>query len=92
MRMSQAAFATFENVFGIIIILMAAFLVTAVLMQSGKEKGLSGSIVGSGDSFFGKSKKAKQDALLSTVTTVLSIVFAVLSVIMYIVIATAIVS
>ena len=78
----------FEIIFGIIIMLMAAFLVVAVLMQSGKEKGLSGSIVGSGDSFFGKSKKAKQDALLSTITTVLSVVFAVLTIVMYIVIVT----
>ena len=78
----------FEIIFGIILIVMTVFLVVAVLMQSGKEKGLSGSIVGSGDSFFGKSKKAKQDAFLSTVTTVLSVIFAVLTVIMYIVIAT----
>ena len=77
----------FEIIFGIIIIAMAAVLVATVLMQSGKEKGLSGSIVGGGDSFFGKSKKAKKDALLNTVTTVLSIVFAVLTVVMYIVIA-----
>lgn len=80
--------SVFEIIFGIIIMLMAAFLVVAVLMQSGKEKGLSGSIVGSGDSFFGKSKKAKQDAFLSTITTILSIVFAVLTIVMYIVIAT----
>ena len=78
----------FEIIFGIILIVMTVFLVVAVLMQSGKEKGLSGSIVGSGDSFFGKSKKAKQDAFLSTVTTVLSVIFAVLTVVMYIVIAT----
>jgi len=77
----------FEIIFGSIIIVMAAFLVIAVLMQSGKEKGLSGSIVGGGDSFFGKSKKAKKDAFLNTLTTILSIFFAVLSVVMYIVIA-----
>ena len=77
-----------EIFFGIVLIVLALVVIVCVLMQSGKEKGLSGSIVGSGDSFFGKSKKAKQDALLSTITTVLSVVFAVLTIVMYIVIAT----
>ena len=78
----------FEIIFGIIIMILATFLVLAVLFQSGKEKGLSGSIVGSGETNFGKSKKAKKDAMLSTATTILSIIFAVLTVVMYIIIAT----
>ena len=76
-----------ELVLGIVLIVLAAFLVVAVLFQSGKEKGLSGSIVGGADTFGGKSKKAKKDALLNTLTTILSIVFAVLAVVLYIYIA-----
>ena len=77
-----------EWILGIVIIVLAAILVVAVLFQSGKEKGLSGSIVGGADSFGGKSKKAKRDAQLNTLTTVLSIVFAVVAVVLYIYVAT----
>ncbi len=78
----------FEWVFGTIIFLLAAFLVVAVLFQSGKEKGLSGTIVGGSESFFGKSKSNKSDRILNLLTTILSVVFAVLAVVMYIIIAT----
>ena len=77
-----------ELIFGIIIIVLAAILVVAVLFQSGKEKGLSGSIVGGADAFGGKSKKAKRDAQLNKLTTVLSIVFTVLAVVLYIYVTT----
>ena len=76
-----------EWILGSLIIVLAAFLVVAVLLQSGKEKGLSGSIVGGADTFGGKSKKAKKDALLNRLTTILAIVFAVLAVVLYIYIA-----
>ena len=76
-----------EWILGSLIIVLAAFLVVAVLLQSGKEKGLSGSIVGGADTFGGKSKKAKKDALLNTLTTILTIVFAVLAVVLYIYLA-----
>lgn len=76
-----------EWILGGVIIALAAVLVVAVLFQSGKEKGLSGSIVGGADSFGGKSKKAKKDAQLNVLTTVLSIVFAVLAVVLYIYVA-----
>ena len=68
---------------GILIIVLAIVLVVAVLFQSGKEKGLSSTIAGGADNFGGKSKKAKMDAQLNTLTTILSIVFAVLSVVLY---------
>ena len=73
-----------EIILGIVLIVLAAVLVVAVLFQSGKEKGLSGSIVGGADSFGGKSKKAKKDAMLNKLTTVLTIVFAVVAVALYI--------
>jgi len=73
-----------EIILGILIIVMAIVLIVAVLFQSGKEKGLSSSITGGADNFGGKSKKAKLDAQLNAITTVLSIAFAVLSVVLYI--------
>ena len=78
-----------EIILGIVLIVLAAILVVAVLFQSGKERGLSGSIAGGSDSFGGtKSKKAKRDALLNSITTVLSIAFAVIAVALYIYVAT----
>ena len=42
---------------GIILLLAALFLIVAVLLQSGKDKGLSGSISGgSSDTYFGKTR------------------------------------
>ena len=76
-----------EWIFGIVLVLMAAFLVFAVLMQPSKQNGLSGTIVGGAETFLGKSKKAKSEAIFSTLTTILSIVFAVIAVVMYIYIA-----
>lgn len=76
-----------EIIGGIVIFLMAAFLVVAVLMQSGKDKRLSGAIAGGAETFFGKSKAQKWDKLFSTLTTIVSIVFAVIAVAMYIYIA-----
>ena len=73
-----------EIVLGIVITLIAAVLVVCVLMQSGKEKGLSGTITGSAETFFGKGKGKTKDKILSRVTTALSVVFVVLVVVMYI--------
>ena len=78
-----------ELVLGILLLVMAAFLIIAVLMQSGKDKRLSGSIAGGAETFFGKTKGKKTDKIFSTVTTILSFVFVVVMVVMYILIAKA---
>ena len=78
-----------EIALGILLIVLAAVLVVCVLLQSGKDKRLSGSIAGGAETFFGKTKGKTTDKLFSRLTTVLSFVFAVLAVIMYILIAKA---
>ena len=77
---------TVEIVLGVILCLMAAVLVTCVLLQSGKEKSLSGTIAGAGESFFSKSKGKSKDKILSRATTILSFVFAAVVIAMYVVI------
>lgn len=74
-----------EIVVGIILIVMSIFLIIAVLAQSGKEKGLSGSIAGGAETFFGKSKSKSIDKILSLATAIIGIVFAVLVIVMYII-------
>ena len=78
-----------EIVLGIVILVLSVILVACVLMQSGKDKRLSGSIAGGAETFFGKTKGKSTDKLFSRITTILSFVFAILAIIMYILIAKA---
>lgn len=74
-----------EWILGIAILVIAVFLVLAVLMQSGKDKKLSASITGGGsDTYFGKNKGRSWDKILSRATIVLSVVFALLVVFAYV--------
>ena len=76
-----------DYVLGGILLAAALFLVIAVLMQSGKEKSLSGTIAGAGESFFSKNKGKTKERALSVVTSILSIIFVILAVVFVIVIA-----
>ena len=60
-------------------VLGSLFLITVVLLQSGKRQGLSGAIGGGAETFFGKNKGRAMDAILSKATTVVAIVFVVLT-------------
>lgn len=67
-----------------LLILTGAFVVVAVLLQQGKSKGgLSGTIVGGTETFYGKEKSMQRDNLLSRITTVAAIVFVVLVLVVY---------
>lgn len=75
-----------EIALGIIVLILAVFLTAAVLMQSGKDKNLSGAIAGGADTFFSKAKANTWDRVLSKATLVVAIVFTVLVVVMYLVV------
>ena len=74
-------------VLGSILIAMAVFLVVAVLLQSGKDKKLSGSIGGGTDTYFGRTKGRSWEKVLAIVTTVVAVLFLALVVVMYVLIA-----
>lgn len=76
-----------EIALGIALLVMAVFLIVAVLLQSGKDKSLSGSIGGGADTFFSKSKSGTWDRILSRATFIVAIVFVILVVVMYIYVA-----
>lgn len=83
-----AKISAVEWVLGILLLSMAAFLVVAVLLQSGKDKKLSGTITGgSGDTYFGKNKGKSFDRILSRLTIIISTVFCVLVVAMYVIVS-----
>ena len=62
-------------VFPIALLAMGLFLVVAVLMQHGKSHGLSGTIAGGAETFFGKEQGKRIDRLLGKRTTIIGIVF-----------------
>ena len=73
-----------EIAIGIILILASIFLIIAVLMQEGKSRNLSGAIGGgSSDTFLGKSGSTSLDKKLSSLTTIVAVVFVILVVVMY---------
>ena len=71
------------TIIGILLIIMAVFLVISVLMQSSKDHRLGASIAGGAETFFGKAKGKSIDALLNKLTTVIAIVFVVLVLVLY---------
>lgn len=58
----------------VVLLISSLGLIVTVLLQSGTSAGLSGSIAGAGEQFFGKSKARGMGSFLSK----LSVVFAVL--------------
>ena len=64
----------------IVQIVITVALIITVLMQSGKTQGLSGSIAGGAETFFGKNKGRTLDGILSKVTSVLAVLFVISSI------------
>lgn len=60
-------------------VILALILIAVVLLQSSKNAGLSGSISGGAETFFGKNKARTLDGMLSRATTVVAILFVVTS-------------
>ena len=69
----------------IVLLALGVLLTIAVLMQHGKSYGLSGTIAGGAETFFGKDKGRRIDKVLSRVTTILGAVFIVLALLIYVV-------
>ena len=63
----------------IIHVIIAVILIVVVLMQHGKQQGLSGAIAGGAETFFGKNKGRTIDAMLKKFTAVVAILFVVSS-------------
>lgn len=71
--------------FQIALLLVGVVLTVAVLMQHGKSYGLSGTIAGGAETFFGKEKGGRIDQILARATTILGIVFVVLALVTFLV-------
>ena len=66
---------TVRLVLTIVQVIVSLVLILTVIFQSGKQAGLSGSINGVADTFFGKNKARSLDAKLERLTTITALTF-----------------
>lgn len=66
----------------VIQVLTALFLICVVLLQSGKNAGLSGAIAGAADSFMSKNKATTWDAKLAKSTKWVAALFMILTLVL----------
>ncbi|MBE7022627.1 MAG: preprotein translocase subunit SecG [Ruminococcaceae bacterium] len=64
-------------------IIITILLIVVVLFQSSKQAGLSGTIAGGSETFFGKNKGRTIDAILEKWTSVIAIAFLVTSIALF---------
>lgn len=69
-------------ILSVIQIIVSLVLIVVVLMQSSDQQGLSGTIAGGAETFFGKNKGRTIDAVLKKWTAVIAAIFIVLSVVL----------
>lgn len=69
----------FETILIILEALCSVALIAVVLLQSGKEAGLSGALAGSSDSYMSKNKKGNLDAMLASSTKWIAIAWVLLT-------------
>ena len=63
-------------------VLASVALIAVVLMQSGKEAGLSGALAGNNDSYMNKSKMGGLDKMLAKITKWIALAWIVLTLIL----------
>ena len=68
-----------EIVLTVVEVLLSIALIVVVLLQSGKESGLSGALSGSSDNYLSKNKKKNMDQMLATSTKWIAAVWVVLT-------------
>ncbi|MBQ9850997.1 MAG: preprotein translocase subunit SecG [Clostridia bacterium] len=71
--------AWYEIVLGIVLIITSIALVVVVLLQEGRQAGLSGAIAGGAETFLGKNKSKTIEQKLVKITKILAGIFFVLS-------------
>ena len=71
-----------ETVMIILQALMSLALIVIIMLQSGKEAGLSGALAGNSDSYLGKNGKGGLDKLLAKYTKWVALVWVVLTLVL----------
>lgn len=68
----------------IVHVILAIGLIAIVLFQSGAQQGLSGSIAGGAETFFGKNKARSMDGILAKCTAIVAVLFIITSIALFI--------
>ena len=71
-----------EIVLTVVEVLLSIALIVVVLLQSGKESGLSGALSGSSDNYLSKNKKKNMDQMLASSTKWIAAVWVVLTLVL----------
>lgn len=75
---------TLNIVLAILLFVSAIFLIVAVLMQPGKDKG-AGVITGSSsETYFGKNKNKSKEKKLALLTTIVAVIFIILAILAFV--------
>ena len=73
---------TLKTIVMVVYILVCIALTAIVLMQEGKNAGLSGSISGAAETYWGKNKGRSMEGKLVVITRILAALFLILSVVL----------
>ena len=73
---------TLHTILLLVYILVCCVLTVIVLMQEGKQAGLTGAISGAAETYWGKNKRRSMEGGLELATRILAVVFVVLSLIL----------
>lgn len=65
----------YQILFGVTLILSSIGIIVVVIMQQGRQAGLSGAIAGGAETFFGKNKGRSIEAKLAKVTKIVAAIF-----------------
>lgn len=71
-----------KNILIVAQIIVTLILIITVLLQQGNSYGLSGSIAGGAETFFGKGKSRTLDGIFKTVTKISAVLFIILSLVL----------
>lgn len=71
-----------QTIITVVHAVLALVLIAVVLLQSGKSAGLSGSVGGGAETFFGKNKAKTLDGMLEKLTAVVAFLFIVTSLVL----------
>ena len=74
-----------DIVFLVLLLVSAAFIVVAVVLQKSNEDGLSGTISGGAETFYGKDKSSHSDRALYRLTLIAAIIFCLAVLVVYVV-------
>ncbi len=74
-----------EGILLIVLLVSAVFIIVAVMLQKGNDEGLSGTISGGADTFYGKDKASHADRTIFICTLVAAIVFALAVLAVYVI-------